>query len=169
MSLTDLTFQNPTDLVNRTAFNERFSRLNEALFNSEGNVVDILGNLVGTRVETGSYVGTGTSGSSNPNSLTLGFDPKIVIVNSSVGLTSAGATSGSTYCHSLLMFIGSAAGLTNILGGYNNQAFSNTSSNSTNFITFSGNSVSWYAVNSSNRAVIQLNVSGVTYNYIAIG
>lgn len=32
----------------------------------------------GARIEVGSYVGTGTYGSSNPNSLTFGFKPKIV-------------------------------------------------------------------------------------------
>ena len=31
-----------------------------------------------TKIETGSYVGTGTYGSSNPNSLTFGFAPKLV-------------------------------------------------------------------------------------------
>lgn len=38
--------------------------------------VGVLGDR--TRIEVGSYVGTGTYGSSNPNSLTFGFAPKIV-------------------------------------------------------------------------------------------
>lgn len=32
------------------------------------------------RIETGSYVGTGTYGSANPNTLTFGFAPKLVII-----------------------------------------------------------------------------------------
>lgn len=39
-----------------------------------------LGGPMGARIETGSYVGTGVSGSANPNSLTFGFEPKIVHV-----------------------------------------------------------------------------------------
>ena len=42
-----------------------------------GTTIDYLGVLGDkTSIETGSYVGTGTSGSGNPNTLTFGFEPK---------------------------------------------------------------------------------------------
>lgn len=139
MSLTDLTFQNPTDLVNRAAFNERFEMLNNALFNNGGNVVDILGNSVGVKVETGSYVGTGTYGQNNKNNLTFNFTPKIICIQAAISA-----------------FIESGNGLI-----WQGQAGSGVLFFSSNFNTFS-----WYSPSSAN---IQLNVSGTTYNYIAIG
>lgn len=44
-----------------------------------GDINSVLDSSV--KIETGSYVGTGTYGSSNPNSLTFGFQPKIIIIN----------------------------------------------------------------------------------------
>lgn len=53
-------------------------------------LTDILGSLItlpsaqldsSVKIETGSYVGTGTYGSSNPNSLTFGFQPKMIMFN----------------------------------------------------------------------------------------
>ena len=43
-------------------------------------IADLLG---GAKIETGSYTGTGTYGNSNPNSLTFGFEPKIVFISES--------------------------------------------------------------------------------------
>lgn len=46
-----------------------------------GTTIDYLGVLGDkTRIETGSYVGTGTYGESNPNSLTFQFQPKFVVI-----------------------------------------------------------------------------------------
>ena len=48
-----------------------------------GTTIDYLGVLGDkTSIETGSYVGTGTSGSGNPNTLTFGFEPKFVHIQS---------------------------------------------------------------------------------------
>lgn len=49
---------------------------------SDGYTYTALGQL-GAKVQitTGSYVGTGTYGSSNPNSLTFGFEPKLLILD----------------------------------------------------------------------------------------
>lgn len=38
--------------------------------------------VVSPKIETGSYVGTGTYGRNNPNSLTFGFVPKILLISS---------------------------------------------------------------------------------------
>ena len=100
-----------------------------------------LGNKV--QIETGSYVGTGTAGSDNPNTLTFGFAAKLVIV----------FLSGTKWA----MFINN-----NTSG---NKGVSATANYGNNAYTFSGNSVSWY----SNSANYQLNDSGTDYYYIAIG
>lgn len=43
---------------------------------------DFIGNAV--KIETGSYIGTGTYGENNPNELTFEFEPKFVIIQQSV-------------------------------------------------------------------------------------
>ena len=110
----------------------------------------------GVKIETGSYVGTGTYGESNPNSLTFGFAPKLVIV----GLLSAlhgddyGLTpyNASHWCNGFLWMEGQK------VTGVNNHA---------SVITQSGNTLSWY---SPENAVSQCNNgSRSVYKYIAIG
>lgn len=114
---------------------------------SPNRLTDMLGNTIlnlpAVQIATGSYVGTGTAGSDNPNTLTFGFVAKLVIV----------FLSGTTWA----MFINNNTS--------ENKAVSATTNYGNNAYTFSGNSVSWYA-NSSNY---QLNGSGTDYYYIAIG
>ena len=93
------------------------------------------------RIEVGSYVGTGKYGSSNKNSLTFPFVPKMLIL--------------STVTNADYVTI-----------AYRGQTEVNTKSSSNASFVWSGNVVSWY--NGSNTDY-QLNTSGVTYNYIAIG
>ena len=104
------------------------------------------------KIIPGSYVGTGTYGSGNKNSLTFDNPPKMLIVTSS-----ANASYGSTRSYDLLLYI----------SGFNGLAPSSFTSKSGGFylvtISGSGNTVSWY---SSQSAEYQLNKSGVTYNYI---
>lgn len=56
------------------------SILSKAVLNVDGNLQDIGGSKVGIRMATGSYVGTGTYGASNPCSLTFDFAPRIVFI-----------------------------------------------------------------------------------------
>lgn len=51
----------------------------EELAERVGDINSVLDSSV--KIETGSYVGTGTYGSSNPNSLTFGFQPKMIMFN----------------------------------------------------------------------------------------
>lgn len=106
------------------------------------------------RIETGSYVGTGTYGKANPNTLTFGFVPKLVIVYKKNGF------------------------LTPSDGGYN-QSFLWVAEqfilkiyaiNSISFVDISanGNTLSWNA-DSPYGPERQCNISGQEYNYIAIG
>lgn len=47
-----------------------------------GKTLEMLGPLAlaGAKIETGSYVGTGTYGADNPNTLTFGFEPKLLLI-----------------------------------------------------------------------------------------
>ena len=110
-----------------------------------------LGNKV--RITTGSYTGTGTGGSTSPNSLTFDFTPKIVVVvksNDALSVASNGTMSGT-----LLVAVNGAYGF-----------FSATSSSGP-FIVFSWSALtlSWYT----NGGTNQFNDSGVVYKYFAIG
>lgn len=111
------------------------------------------------RIQMGTYVGTGTYGSANPNSLTFDFAPKVVIIMAThPTIFLANQTEVATWSDV-------SAG-----GGYG-LAF-----------TVNENTVSWY-MNKNNswhgsgssssgtggNAVEQLNTAGIIYQYLAIG
>ena len=104
------------------------------------------------KIISGNYVGTGTYGSGNKNSLTFDNPPKMLIVT-----TTANASYGDTRSYNLLLYI----------SGFDGLAPSRFTNKTDGFymvtISGSGNTVSWYSDESS---LYQLNVSGVTYNYI---
>lgn len=95
-----------------------------------------------TKIATGSYVGTGTYGDSNPNSLTFEFEPKLVIVN---------------YSGFAIFVRGSTKTLVAV--SESNYPFKE------NEVSWGVNKVSWYHTGNSER---QLNKSGITYFYVAI-
>lgn len=105
-----------------------------------------LGNKV--RSETGSYTGTGAYGTSNPSSLTFDFEPQLLVISGGDGVSKMVAVNGDAYC------------LSYAPGG--------SSGNNSVAVTWSGNAVSWCFTGSGNAAY-QLNTSGKTYHYIAIG
>ncbi len=113
------------------------------------------------QIATGSYTGTGTYGSANPNSLTFGFEPKLVIVwiahQSSDNYGLKPASNSIAWDSSFIYTKGQCK--TNI--NYNNTIY-------TNELSVVGNTFSWYTT-SSNAPYGQLNQSGVTYEYFAIG
>lgn len=98
------------------------------------------------KIATGSYVGTGTYGQSNPNSLTFGFEPKTVIVQMG---TKKGYATWAIFLYGGVSPISHTA----------RQVMQNIEKNN----------LSWYTTATSNEADYQLNSSGVTYNYIALG
>ena len=106
------------------------------------NLSDELKNSA-VQLTSGTYVGTGTYGISNKNSLTFSFVPKLFVVMSDSGYYSPSIL----YC-----------GQPGKIGTYGaGVAF-----------VLSGNTISWYS--STNGGVsAQANESGVTYYYIAIG
>ncbi len=105
----------------------------------------------GAKVVTGSYVGTGTYGESNPNTLTFDSVPKIIML----WTTKTVGSSGYSFNPHILRW-----GVTAI--------FANSSSNSASYkasVTYSGNTMTWYSLND---ASYQANTSGTTYYYLAI-
>lgn len=97
------------------------------------------------QIYTGSYVGTGTSGSSNPNTLTFPFEPKVWGI---LTFPSAG---------------GAQATSTNLIPwGITPVVIQSTSS----VCAYDGNTVNFYNATS---AANQCNTSGATYYYIALG
>lgn len=134
-----------TDEFTMAEFNGKISDINSGV-NTE--ITSALSGLA--RIETGSYVGTGTYGSSNPNTLTFGFVPKVW---GWLGYKSNGST----------FFIPSIAFIQ--WGEKNIQIAIGTGSSGGCFPTYQNSSVSW----SANSHYVQANQKDYTYYYIAIG
>jgi hypothetical protein len=103
------------------------------------------------KIETGSYVGTGTYGQANPNTLTFGFVPKLVWIyeaNTRYISTSAGYNG---------LWFASWPYLSYLL---------DSGTTVTRYASLSGKTLSWYE---SSSAFNQLNDSEKVYTYIAIG
>lgn len=113
----------------------------------DGNIIGLDGNVAGVQIATGSYVGTGTWGQSNPNTLTFGFEPKIVVITSK-------------------QFVALSIPLIIIPGSVMNPNYSGTDSGYVIYSTIKNTTLSWHTDSSQN---LQANVSGKTYNYLAIG
>lgn len=124
------------------------------------NLVAYLSGLMGgARIQTGSYVGTGTYGSSNPCSLTFDFVPQLVII---WGQEAAGySTTVKVELMENLYYV----------QHYNNSSFGTTvgAGKNTNvgYILQWNKTIKFYAGNQSNE--YQPNKSNITYNYIAFG
>ena len=133
-----------TDNFNMETFNNMISQINSGV-NSE--ISDVLAQL-GTKAEIvySSYTGTGTYGSANSSTLAFASKPLFIVIRAVEGNFGTGADQkmilvyGSTWCKSV-----------------------DTSSNSHNFVTWSGNSVSWYGYS----AYGQMNESETVYRYVA--
>lgn len=117
-----------------------------------GTTIEYLGVLGDkTSIETGSYVGTGTSGSENPNTLTFGFEPKFVHIQS----YSIGNGDGTGY------------GFAFFLSGTRGFTIGPSSSNDLYPLNakFNKNILSWYQ----NNEYAQLNKKKVKYFFAALG
>ena len=114
---------------------------------------DLLGNPVGVQIATGSYVGTGTYGANNPNTLTFEFEPKLVVIKSNISMALISnwqKTAATNNCP--MFYIQKVTGDSNYFVGI--------------VCTFSGNTISYYNTSS---PVHQLNNNGTIYTYVAIG
>lgn len=107
------------------------------------------------KIQTGTYTGTGTAGSSNPNSLTFNFEPKLVFIYS------VQTQLEDTTQHIRHAFY--------VYGGQMMITDSYQGTGGSNRVTINGNTMSWYNNNASANAALQLNTSGAQYAYGAIG
>lgn len=101
--------------------------------------------------KTGSYVGTGTYGESNKNTLTFSFEPKFLYVYTNTGFRLYTRNSTTNVLYNNLLW---AEGITSV-----------TVFTDENIISRSGKTITWYADDSTS----QLNDSSTTYYYVAIG
>lgn len=99
------------------------------------------------KIATGTYVGTGVYESSNPNSLTFDFEPKLLVLNE--------ASNNNSGVLPVCAINGIKA--TTVQSG---------SSKHVMRFTWSGKTVKWYATGAD---TYQFNDDGVTYAYLAIG
>ena len=110
------------------------------------------------KIETGSYVGTGTHGPNNPNTLTFSFVPKILFIFKNN--IYSGFIREMGYSNMVIITHVSV-----VTSSYNSSA----NFGDETYLTWDDNNkkVSWYSTAS--YAECQGNMSGVTYTYIAIG
>lgn len=104
------------------------------------------------KIETGSYVGTGTYGASNPNSLTFGFVPKFVFV---IREGNSSFTRGDGWA---IMQEG--------MTSFSTMRSADNANQDLQRLSWNNKTVSWY---SNSYAYAQLNNAGTTYRYLAIG
>ena len=120
---------------------------------SDGYTYTLLGQLGDkVRIATGSYIGTGTYGGSNPNSLTFEFVPRFFTVGSLEPISDGSGYVKSAGRGNTMLIINGGLAL-----GY---------SLSSNYCKLDGNTISWYAYNNDDD---QFNLKGKKYGYIAIG
>ena len=120
------------------------------------------------RIQTGSYVGTGTYGESNPCSLTFDFAPKFFFVycNDTISVSN-----DKTYPSYGLFVFNNLYNIATFYSIYNSYSTVTTSALKT---SCTGNTVTWYCTSSSGYTVlegkplVQFN-HNTTYHYIAIG
>lgn len=143
-------FETSPVLDNYFTKDETLTSSTAALFGLGADAVpdDVLAYLgkYAPKIATGSYVGTGTAGSSNPNSLTFDFDPQLVIIT--------GQYSGSQIAWPLLFMRNNTTAFEMGEGAY------------TCKVTWNGKIVKWYSTENAGR---QMNYDGRKYYYVAIG
>ena len=132
------------DTIRREDFNADNAAIDAAL----KTIADNAGG--GLKIAAGSYTGTGTYGSDNPKTLTFAFAPKLLIVQSDPAALEIG--SGAIQRATLLTVAGSSQ-------------FCFPPSSYV-YLTWGANYVKWYT---QAGAYLNMNYSGITYRYLAIG
>lgn len=126
----------------------------------------------GAKIEVGSYVGTGTYGSSNPNSLTFGFKPKLLWIlgtytnrkNGTSGYLNPIMFSGTYKCISIISKV--SVGAFSEDGIISDGAPEDYPADAHAMLSTDGKTYSWY---NDGNAGKQFNSSNIEYHYIAIG
>lgn len=121
-------------------------------------------NAVGApKIETGSYVGTGTYGQSSPNTLTFNFTPKLVLIARVSGGSSPDYW--PTFSFGIFPVYALTENYSDAGSGYIRMNANDLGTDNYSFAKISGNSLIWY----SNGGLKQLNENSATYIYLAIG
>ena len=122
-------------------------------YTTAGDFYDLWGNVIPTvKIATGSYVGTGTYGSGNPNTLAFPFEFKVLFIAQNWNTDNAG-------WHGTFFINGQTQS--------NGIGYTSSGAESANItISYPENGISWY---SSANAAYQFNATGYTYYYVAIG
>lgn len=133
-----------SDRIHHDDFNEAFGKIDTALAG-------------GVKIATGSYVGTGLVGPGQPTTLSFDFTPKLVAV----------MTNGANF-----VFKQDVAHWALFVRGvteYQTRYASDNINGRTAHVQWGEHSVSWYLDSSTYYDAAQLNGSGKTYYYVAIG
>lgn len=128
-------------------------------------ISEIIGGLetdIATRpqIATGSYVGTGTYGASNPNTLTFEFAPEMVVIYSMADANKILLNIGGTGVHAI-----PTANLTTSYQAGRGFYYDTTPSYGYTRKAEDGKTIQWYATG----PAIQFNTTSYTYYYTAIG
>ena len=105
------------------------------------------------KIQAGSYIGTGTYGADNPNSLTLEFQPQIVIIH---GQTQS--ANNPVYNYGYTIMVRPATRYETIV--------TDAASAYTGTVVWGNNEVFWFVEANSGR---QFNLSGEQYEFVALG
>lgn len=110
------------------------------------------------KIQTGSYVGTGTTKEANPCVLTFDIDPKLVIIaaelNTTVAIFPAFKYTPAYLSHAYIACNTSYPDFELLASAYAKKE---------------GSTMSWYTTSSSGTVVMQVNEAGVVYHWLAIG
>lgn len=147
-------------LTNTAVPDDVLAKLAEAAFVEDGVVTDIDGNIVVPQIATGSYVGTGTYGTSNPNTLTFDFAPEMVVIYSMADANKRLLNIGGTGVHAI-----PTANLTTSYQAGRGFYYDTTPSYGYTRKAEDGKTIQWYATG----PAIQFNTTSYTYYYTAIG
>lgn len=114
---------------------------------------EALANLGGAKIQAGSYVGTGKWGKSYPNKLEFEFTPELVFIVT----TPHTETTPNGIKNTVIIWFGVTT----------HYGLNTSSSGQFSVFSYTNNTMEWYA--QSGGETFQLNASGTTYKYIAIG
>ena len=131
-------------------------------YTTAGDFYDLWGNVIPTaKIATGTYTGTGTYGSSNPNSIVLSFIPKWGMIFQ-LAITGVNATTSAIF--PALMYKYSFPSSTS--NGYDYIYNFNTNGSSQFACLFdNGLGIEWYG----SSATAQMNVTNAPYHWIFFG
>ena len=134
----------------------------------ESDLIAALSNVNVARIEMGSYVGTGSAGSDNPNILNFDFTPKFLFVKMDV-VVSTSSNKDDAYWGFFINNSNQGYALSTIQNG------TGSTGSDIQIVDWSvPNQVSWWYSNPKNYDIstsgfYQLNIKNKTYNYVAIG